>query len=248
MIHILNMILDIFRWAHQGQQDSPFVSRLKQIRAWRRASRKMGWDISGDELDHCPPLPEITVEDRRWGYTGAALFYGFGDDGNGNADAVLSGKMAWDYARKVLKKRIWHCKYIHFDDPSFIRLRPGAPPRPKGFYWAKIQTGKRFINLTVSQARKLFKNETGLGPEGLQFLVITHPNFRTLMNEREHPFMAFADYDVAPYGYCDFFDAVQMFVSNGVLGLGIGNVDRNYPFFAIPTMKFAHQGEADGII
>ena len=61
------------------------------------------------------------------------------------------------------------------------------------------------------------------------------------MNGREHPFMAFADYDVAPYGYYDFFDAVQMFVSNGVLGLGIGNVDRNYPFFGIPTMKLVQE-------
>ena len=236
------MILNIFGHTQQGEQDSPFVSRSKQLKAWRRASRKMGWDIPADEFDRCPPLPEITAEERRWGYTGAALFYGFGDDGNGNADVVLSGKMAWDYARKILKKRTWRCEYIHFDDPSFIRLRPGAPPRPKGFYWGEIQTGKRFINLTVSQARKLFKNETGLGPEGLQFLVVTHPNLRALMNEREHPFMAFADYDVAPYGYYDFFDAVQMFVSNGVLGLGIGNVDRNYPFFGIPTVKLGRKG------
>ena len=48
--------------------------------------------------------------------------------------------------------------------------------------------------------------------------------------------MAFADYDVAPYGFNDFFDAMQMFCSDGILGLGIGNVDRNYPLFGIPTI------------
>jgi len=217
------------------------MSRSHQIRSWYKANKKMEWGIPKMEFEHCPSLPTMTTEDKQWGYTGCALFYGFGDDGKGNADAVLSGKVAWDYALKTLKKRTWYCEYIHFDDSPFIRLRPGAPPRPRGFYWAKIQTGKRFINLTVSQARKLFKDETGLGPETLQFLIITHQNFRTLMNGREHPFMAFADYDVAPYGYYDFFDAVQMFVSNGVLELGIGNVDRNYPFFGIPTMKLVQE-------
>jgi len=69
----------------------------------------------------------------------------------------------------------------------------------------------------------------------------------TVGNEREHPFMAFADYDIALYGYYDFFDAVQMFVSNGVLGLGIGNVDRNYPFFGIPTMKLVQESVSDEI-
>ena len=49
--------------------------------------------------------------------------------------------------------------------------------------------------------------------------------------------MAFADYDVAPYGFNDFFDAVQMFCSNETLGLGIGNVDYNYPLFGIPTQR-----------
>ena len=234
---MLERIKEMFGRDRQGQQQPPFMSRRHQIRSWHRANKKMKWGIPRTHFDHCPPLPQLSAEDKQWGYGGCVLFYGFGDDGKGNSDPVLSGKVIWDYARRILRKRTWHCEYIHFDDPSFIRLHPGAPARPKGFYWGKIQTGKRFINLTVSQARKLFRNETGLGPEGLQFLIITHPNFRTMMNEREHPFMAFADYDVAPYGYYDFFDAVQMFVSNGVLGLGIGNVDRNYPFFGIPTMR-----------
>jgi hypothetical protein len=35
-----------------------------------------------------------------------------------------------------------------------------------------------------------------------------------------------------------FFDALQMFCSVDTLGLGIGNVDRNYPLFGIPTLRF----------
>lgn len=38
-------------------------------------------------------------------------------------------------------------------------------------------------------------------------------------------------------GYSDFFDAAQIFCSNEVLGLGIGNMDRDYPLFGIPTLR-----------
>lgn len=59
-----------------------------------------------------------------------------------------------------------------------------------------------------------------------------------MMRKNKIPFMALADYDIAPYGFNDFFDAAQIFFSSGVLGLGIGNVDRNYPLFGIPTLRF----------
>ena len=52
------------------------------------------------------------------------------------------------------------------------------------------------------------------------------------------PFMALADYDVAPHGFNDFYDAPQLFCSNNILGLGIRNVDRNYPLFGLPTLRF----------
>jgi hypothetical protein len=123
-------------------------------------------------------------------------------------------------------------------------LRPGAPARPKGFYFAKIQPGKRFQNMTVSQLRKNLKSAAGCGPEGFQFLFITHPYFADLMSERKIPFMALADYDVAPYGFNDFFDAPQIFCSNKILGLGIGNLDRNYPLFGIPTLRFDNESIA----
>jgi hypothetical protein len=213
----------------------------KQISLWRKANREMTWSIKEEEFDQIQPPPSITEDDHRCGFAGAVLFYGFDDDGAANADPVLSGKVAWDYARRRRKKKAWQCEYVHFDQSDYmghIRLRPGAPARPKGFYFAKFQPGKRYQSLTVSQVRKRFKNHTGCGPEGVQLLVITHPHFIDMMNERKIPFMALADYDVAPYGYEDFFDVPQLFCSNGILGLGIGHVDRNYPLFGIPTLCF----------
>ncbi|MBW2066994.1 MAG: hypothetical protein JRJ03_18960 [Deltaproteobacteria bacterium] len=119
-----------------------------------------------------------------------------------------------------------------------IRLRPGAPKRPRGFYFAKFQPGIKYKNLTVTQTRQRFDRETGCAPEGLQFITITHRHLQKLMDERKVPLMALADYDVAPHGFDDFYDAVQVFHSIGILGLGIGNVDRNYPLFGIPTLRF----------
>lgn len=202
----------------------------------------MGWSISDVEFDAAATLPphSLTTEDRHQGFIGAVLFYGFGDDDSGRSDAVLSGKLAWEYACKSRKGKTWSCEYVDFNKPEDIRLRPDAPSRPQGFYLAKIQPGAKYINMTVSQLRKKLGPETGMGPEGFQFLTITHAHFTDLMTERKIPFMALADYDVAPYGFNDFYDAPQIFCSNNILGLGIGNVDRNYPLFGIPTLQFCN--------
>ena len=209
----------------------------EQIKSWHKANRKMKWGITEKEFDNIEDPPQMTDADRRQGYIGAVLFYGFGDDGAGHADSVLSGKVAWDYTKRRWRRKIWQCEYIDFHRTDRIRLRPEAPPRPKGFYYAKFQPGKKYQQLTVSKARKSFNNETGCGPEGVQLLTITHRCFQVLMNKRKIPLMALADYDVAPYGFNDFFDAAQMFCSEGILGLGIGNIDKNYPLFGIPTIQ-----------
>lgn len=223
------------------QDPKPTILSIKaQTQNWRRADRKMGWDIDDDEFEQLEAFSGAPMTDdiRSRGFIGCVVFYGFGDDGRGNADAILSAKLAWDYAVKTRKNKTWQCEYIDFSRPQDMRLRPGAPVRPKGFYHAWIQPGKRFINMTVAQVRKKFNSATGLAAEGFQFLTITHPHFAELMNQRKIPFMALADYDVAPHGFNDFYDVPQLFCSNGKLGLGIGNVDRNYPLFGIPILQF----------
>jgi hypothetical protein len=220
-----------------GTQGKIILPVEEQIKAWHTASRRMAWGIKKEEFNMIETPPSLSDDDRAEGFEGIALFYGFGDDGSGHADPVLSGKIAWEYAWKHKKGRLWQSPYIKFDRPDAFRLRPGAPLRPRGFYFAKIQTGERFLTITVSRARRLFNSITGWGPEGFQFLCITHPHFTDLMSERKTPFMALADYDVAPYGFSDFFDVPQMFSSNRILGLGIGNVDQDYSGFGIPTLR-----------
>ena len=214
------------------------LSIPEQIKSWRTANRKMAWGLQKDEFYRIGTSPRLTEKDRRNGFVGVILSYGFGDDGHGNADAVLSGKLAWEYACKRRNIKTWQCENIHFDRPDHFRLRPEAPPRPKGFYFSKIQTGERYKNLKVSQLLRKLDDDTCCGPEGIQLLTVTHGHFTNLMNHRKMPFMAFGDYHVAPEGFHDFSDALQMFCSQDILGLGIGNVDRCYPSFGIPTLRF----------
>jgi hypothetical protein len=222
------------------KEDEIILTLQEQKVAWHKANRKMGWNIPQDEFDMLEALPLLCDEDRIQGFKGAVLFYGFGEDDSGNSDTVLSGRLAWEYACNLKRRKTWQCEYVDFNKPEDIRLRPGAPARPRGFYWAKLNPGERHVNITVSKLRKKLETNTGCGPEGFQFLAVTHTHFADLMSTRKIPFMALADYDVAPYGFNDFYDAPQIFCSNHILGLGIGNVDRNYPLFGIPTLQFCH--------
>jgi hypothetical protein len=242
---LLHLIHSLFLKDSSSSRGAVILPIREQINAWSRARKKMGWSINDREFEKLDGSAVLqTDNDKMSGFIGTVLFYGFGEDGSGHADAVLSGKLAWDYTCKYRKGKTWRCEYVDFSKPQDIRLRPEAPPRPQGFYLARITSGEKYLKWSVTQVRKKMVSDTGWGPEGFQFLAITHPHFIDLMNERKIPFMALADYDVAPYGYNDFYDAPQLFCSNNKLGLGIGNVDRNYPLFGIPCLQFVRKHQA----
>ena len=225
---------------HRSRKSGEFILPVeRQVRAWRRANRRMGWEISDHAFRRLPPIPVPTPDDRAEGFIGVVLSYGFGQVGDDASDAVLSGKAAWEFACRRWSVKTWQCRYIDFDQADHMRLRPGATPRPRGFYFVKFKPGDAFLDWTVARfLKQLPARDAGCGPEGIQLLTVTHPHLAAMMNRQEIPFMAFADYDVAPHGFSDFYDALQMFCSNDTLGLGIGNVDRNYPLFGIPTLRF----------
>lgn len=213
--------------------------RNAQIRAWKKANHKMGWGIGQEEFERIGQPPEITDQDRRDGFVGAVLFYGFGDDGQGHADTVLSGKLAWEYAVRRRKRwgGTWRCEYVKFDDPKFIRLREGTVPRPKGFYFRKVQLGKKYHNISVERVRKQLGKDVGFGPEGVQVLAITHPHYIKIMDGNKIPFISLPDYDVAPHGFGDFYDAPFLLATGSILGMGVGNVSRPYPSYGAGTLR-----------
>lgn len=89
-----------------SSREDQVLSLEEQINAWYRVNQKMAWGIQDVEFEKLSAsLPQIlTGDDRVFGYIGVALFYGFGDDGQDNADSTLSGKLAWEYAGKHRKK------------------------------------------------------------------------------------------------------------------------------------------------
>jgi hypothetical protein len=238
MVDFREEMLNLFRNASREDVTRFISPAADQIKVWEKANRKMKWGIPAKGFAAIGPPPPLSAKDQADGFVGSILSYGFGDDGRGHADAVLSGRLAWAYACKERGHHTWKCQYIDFSQNDHFRLRQAAPARPRGFYYAKFRPGDKFLSLTVAKFRKTLDGDTGCGPEGIQLLAITHRHLARLMNERKMAFMVFADYDVAPYGFNDFFDALQMFCSNNTLGLGIGNVDRNYPLFGIPTLRF----------
>ena len=54
----------------------------KQIKAWRRANRKMAWGIKKEEFDNIQSPPPLSEDDRSEGFIDVGLFYGFGDGGS----------------------------------------------------------------------------------------------------------------------------------------------------------------------
>ncbi|NOX33714.1 MAG: hypothetical protein GXP56_08240 [Deltaproteobacteria bacterium] len=229
----------MFEFFKNFNKEKPLILPFeRQVKLWQKASRKMGWGIKKIEFDKIIGPAGLSAKDETDGFIGSILCYGFGDDGSTHSDAVLSGKLAWDYVIQKWDVKVWQCQYIDFDKPDNIRLWPKAPKRPKGFYTVKFKPGNHKTDKTSARFRKMPGNSTGPGPEGIQLLTITHPHFADLMNQRQMPFMTFSDYDVAPHGFYDFYDAVQMFCSQDTLGLGIGNIDRNYPLFAISEIRF----------
>ncbi len=228
-------------WAASRRQSKQVPSPARQLRAWQRAARREGWPLAPPGSAPGPP-PPLDPGQAKEGWLGPFLFHGFGEDGAGGSDQVGSGLLAW---RRLERRhpRTWRCQYADFDRPGNLRLRPGAPARPRGFYWAFVHPGGGASPTTISRFRKgLAPGETGLAAEGLQLLAVSHPGLARLMGLGDFPFMALADYDVAPHGFGDFFESPQLFKSQGVLGLGVGNVDGTYPRFAIPRLRPAGWG------
>jgi hypothetical protein len=68
--------------------ERPILPINNQIRAWRRANRKMSWGISKAEFERIEIAPALIETDQRNGFIGVAIFYGFGDDGSEHSDSV----------------------------------------------------------------------------------------------------------------------------------------------------------------
>jgi hypothetical protein len=174
-----------------------------QIKIWRQVNKSCNFGISEEAFMKIPNAPELTEKDKLDGFVFVALFYGFGDDGKGNANLQESGEKSWEMVKQIYDD-------AKPDRPQFkekrLRLRPGAEPRPQGFYWKKVLFGTGdYQGKSVDDARKMFpKGDTGGSFEGIQLAHNISAYFMAVMNGKDKPYIDLADYDVvSPYGDSD---------------------------------------------
>jgi len=92
---LFNRIRDIITERGTRTFAPTFLPLKEQIECWNGANEKMDWgirDVEFAKMTAAPP-PMLTDDDRSCGFNGIAIFYGFGDDGLGNAESILSGKL-----------------------------------------------------------------------------------------------------------------------------------------------------------
>lgn len=173
------------------------------------------------------------------------LFFGFGDDGNGNADPFLSGHLFVNYLVQKYPCEKW--RFIDFypappDPMRFdfyrpkIKMRDGAAARPKGFYVKQILEndylngiGTEHKALSPADVRKL--SPWGWGFEGFEFLALEDAYVGLILKKDVGAFIL-SDYSVSPYGTTDFSSTMLVGHSRGKLELGMTNVRDNIPKFA----------------
>jgi hypothetical protein len=172
------------------------------------------------------------------------LFYGFGDDGSGNADPFLTGHIFVTYLVQKYPSEKW--RFIDFypappDPMRFdfyrpkIKMREGAAIRPKGFYLKQILEkdyedgiGATDKALSPLEVRKL--SPWGWGYEGFEFLALEEAYVKLILEKKVTAFVL-SDYSVAPYG-ADFSSTMVLGHSRRKLELGMTNVRDNIPKFA----------------
>jgi hypothetical protein len=173
------------------------------------------------------------------------LFFGFGDDGNGNADPFLSGHLFVTYLVQKHPSEKW--RFIDFypappDPMRFdfyrpkIKMRDGAATRPKGFYLKEILEkdylngiGTEHKNISPADVRKL--SPWGWGHEGFQFLALEDAYVALILAKKVSAFVL-SDYSVSPYGAADFSSTMLVGHSRGKLEMGVTNVRDSISKFA----------------
>lgn len=173
------------------------------------------------------------------------LFFGFGDDGQGNADPFLTGHIFVTYLIQKYPHEQW--RFVDFypppPDPARfdfyrpkIKMRDGSATRPKGFYLKQILEkdyqegiGVQHKALSPADVRKL--SPWGWGPEGFEFLALEDAYVKLLL-EKKVPTFILGDYAVSPYGSPDFSSTILLGHCRGKLELGVTNVRDNIPKFA----------------
>lgn len=214
----------------------------EQIKRWRALNDWLGKAFSKEVI---PDKAFTDLEGKVKGIGAEGrIFYGFGEDGGGNADPLLSGHIFVSYL--IGKHPYEISRFVDFfpspPDPSRfdyyrpkIKMREGAAARPRGFYIKTLPPkdldegiGMAHVGRSPADVRKL--SPWGWGPEGFQFLAVEE-EYVGLLIERKVPIFVLADYAISPYGEADFSSAPFLGTDRSKLEIGTMNVRDTVPKF-----------------
>ena len=225
-----------------------FSNPKDQVKKWRELN---DWIKKSFAKEAIPDKAFGEIE-KKVGGSGpqSRIFYGFGNDGKGNADPFLTGHIFVTYLMEKFPNE--KSRFIDFypspPDPSRFdyyrpktKMREGAAARPQGFYVKDLLPkdleegiASSFKGHSPSDVRKL--SPWGWGPEGFEFLAI-EPEYVKLLHEKKVPYFVLADYAISPYGEGDFFSTIFLGSDRGRLEFGVTNAKDNIAKFC--TSHFA---------
>ncbi|MBI3803328.1 MAG: hypothetical protein HY282_06150 [Nitrospirae bacterium] len=213
---------------------SIYTSPGKQLQKWRELN---DWIKKQFAKDAIPEEAFKQIEPQLKGLTSKSrIFYGFGDNGQGQADPFLTGNIFATYLTG--KHHLERSRYIDFyptpPDPSRfdfyrpkIKMRDGAAPRPKGFYIKELLPkdyeegiGTTYKEQSPNEVRK--QSPWGFGPEGFEFLAVEEV-YLPLLAEKKVPVYVLGDYSVSPYGEGDFSSTMFIGAARDKVELGCTN-------------------------
>lgn len=213
---------------------SIYTSPEKQLQKWRELN---DWIKKQFAKDAIPEEAFKQIEPKIKGLTSKSrLFYGFGDNGQGQADPFLTGHIFATYLTG--KHHLEKSRYVDFyptpPDPSRfdfyrpkIKMRDGAAPRPKGFYIKELLPkdyeegiGSTYKEQSPNEVRK--QSPWGFGPEGFEFLAVEEV-YLPLLAEKKVPVYVLGDYSVSPYGEGDFSSTMFIGAARDKVEIGCTN-------------------------
>src|SRR5579884_727635 len=211
-----------------------YSSPEKQLQKWRELN---DWIKKQFAKDAIPEEAFKEIEPKLKGLTGKSrLFYGFGDNGQGEADPFLTGHIFATYLTG--KHHFEKSRFVDFyptppDPVRFdfyrpkIKMRDGAAPRPKGFYIKELLPkdyedglGSTYKDQSPNDIRK--HSPWGFGPEGFEFLAIEE-GYLPLLTEKKVPVYVLGDYSVSPYGQGDYSSTIFIGAAREKVEIGCTN-------------------------
>lgn len=217
---------------------STYLTPEKQLQKWRDLNEFVKKSFAKEAISD-QAFKEM--ESKVKGLTGKSrIFYGFGDNGKGQADPFLSGHIFLTYLTGKYPNE--KSRFVDFypsppDKLRFdfyrpkIKMRDGAADRPKGFYIKELLPkdfeegiGATYPAISPGEVHKL--SAWGWGPEGFQFLAVEE-GYAKLVVDRQVPMFVLADYTLSPHGDNDYYSTPFLGSCRERLEIGTTNLRDN---------------------